>query len=129
MSKLGGRKCFPTLFSFLFNKVKKFKILHSSCGGIIHLVENNSEIKFIVKEIDASLNNDEEIFKHFTSCWKEAMKISQNIVEYIDHWYYKGHLFLAMEFCEDGDLAQKIAAYDKENKKFTVGVFFFFLIV
>jgi serine/threonine protein kinase len=65
--------------------------------------------------------------EEFVEKWKEAMKKSENIVKYIDHWYdEKGeYSYILMEYCAKGDLCVEILKRKNENKKFTQEVFFF----
>jgi serine/threonine protein kinase len=65
-------------------------------------------------------------FEELVGKWKEAMKKTENIVRYIDHWYDKEEIYsyIQMEYCPKGDLSVEISKRKNENKKFSEEVCF-----
>jgi serine/threonine protein kinase len=82
------------------------------------------------EEEEEKKQKKKQLFEELIGKWKEAMKKSENIVKYIDHWYDKEEIFsyILMEYCSKGDLSIEISKRKKENKKFTQQVLFFSLL-
>lgn len=70
----------------------------------------------------------EHEFEEIIICWKNAMKKCDYIMKYIDHWYKNDEgkiwIYVVVEYCPGGKLAEEIFKRKKENKKFTEEVFF-----
>jgi serine/threonine protein kinase len=120
-------------------------------GGIVYRVEEEKTKQiFIIKgsvivpPVDSTIDKiiisekeeeekkiKKQMFEELIGKWKEAMKRTENIVKYIDHWYDKEEIYsyIQMEYCPNGDLAMEILKRKNENKKFTEQVDFFVLFV
>jgi serine/threonine protein kinase len=76
------------------------------------------------KEIEGTIHKLEE----FIGSWKDAMKKSEYVVKYIDHWYddAKEYSYILMEYCSKGDLSFVISNRIKKGDNFSEEVFFLF---
>jgi serine/threonine protein kinase len=88
--------------------------------------------------VNKSLSKQEEIEKNkqklegLIASWKAAMPNSENILEYIEHWYDADdadveYSYILMEYCPGGDLSKKIIDVEKNCKKFIEKVYYIFV--
>jgi serine/threonine protein kinase len=117
-------------------------------GDVYRVEEEKTKKEYIIKgsvldsptdpRIDKTTTSEKEEekkkkkqkFEELVGKWKEAMKKTENIVKYIDHWYDKEeiYLYVQMEYCPKGDLSEEISKRKKENKKFSQEVFLLFVV-
>jgi serine/threonine protein kinase len=91
---------------------------------------------FALKQIACPPDFDKKRLDEVTLGWKNALKKTENIVLYYEHWYEekKGkkkndeYAYVVMEYCAGGDLAEKIKKTNEEKRKFTEKVLYYALI-
>jgi serine/threonine protein kinase len=112
-------------FYFYLDIVVKF--FPPKSGGVVYVVKHiSTKENFIIKTTKIFTSNEKQNLEEVIAEWKRALKISKNIVEYIDHWYDKGYIHIVMEYCAGGDLGEEIEKKIKNNKKFSEEVFFIY---
>jgi serine/threonine protein kinase len=57
------------------------------------------------------------------------MKISNHILKYYNHWYDDKYVYILMEYCSKGDLAEEIEKRIENKQKFSEKVFIFFFLL
>jgi serine/threonine protein kinase len=85
----------------------------ASGSAVPNVKESEEEIRKRRKEIEGKKQKLEELI----AVWKAAMVKSENIVQYVDHWYddVNEYSYIVMEYCSGGDLAQEIQKRIDQN--------------
>jgi serine/threonine protein kinase len=109
-------------------KIKKLFIIK---GNTIIPPPDPTNDKKITPNKEEEKKIKKQKFEELVGKWKEAMKKTENIVKYIDHWYDKDEIYsyIQMEYCPNGDLSMEISKRKNENKKFSEEVFLLFIII
>ncbi|XP_051882080.1 serine/threonine-protein kinase Nek3 isoform X2 [Pristis pectinata] len=92
---------------FTMDSYKVLKVIGEGSFGRALLVQAHNESQYVMKEIHLSKNPT-----GLQRSRREAILLAKmkhpNIVAFIDSFEVEGHLYIVMEYCDGGDLTQKL---------------------